>query len=589
MFRQRSPALPACDGVRIPDGACMRVSIHLLGRFDVSVEGRPIAAADWRRDRAAALVKLLALKPGHRIHREQAMETFWPDADPEAAGTNLRKAIHFARRTLGVHELIEVSNDIVALAPNAELDIDVEGFEAAARAALREGDTNAYERAADLYGGSLLPDDIFVEWLDTPRAQLRQRYSDLLRAGGLWQRLIALDPADEQAQCALMQAALDAGNRVEAIRQFNQLRDNLHAELGVGPSAATIALYEKALALSGADTVSPTERVRTSLAWGLVHLQSGEFEKASEIARQTRDLALGADLPREVGEASALLGIASMMRAEWPQLFRSEFIEWVRAKPTFVRHVFDGHLCLSEFCLCSAKGHAEVAGLARELLTVAEAAGSNAGRGLACLLLGEAALFSGDLEGAEHFLAEAERLLLEADAVAGRVLAIERLAEIALERGRKWHAGRLIRRGLTDAERSWLSPHLIMRMQALAVRAATTPKMVAEEILTGDRLLTPGACQPCSMALRTASAIALAEAGELEQVDRRLSDAERIGGMWQGGPWAAALWEARGVQRRAQGKEMRALAAFEEAANRYEALGRPRDQARCLARMDHDG
>ncbi|MGX5799807.1 BTAD domain-containing putative transcriptional regulator [Bradyrhizobium sp. Arg314] len=567
----------------------MRVSIHLLGRFVVSVDGRSIPAADWRRDRAAALVKLLALKPAHRMHREQAMETFWPDADPEAAGGGLRKAVHFARRALGAHELIEISNDVIALAPNAELDIDIEGFEAAARTALRGGDKVAYERAADLYGGRLLPDDLFVEWLDAPRAQVQQRYSDLLRAGGLWQRLIALDPADEQAQCALMQAALDAGNRVEAIRQFNQLRDNLHAELGVGPSATTIALYEKALALSGTETVSPSERIRTSLAWGLVHLQSGEFDRASEIARQTRDLALGADLPREVGEASALLGLASMMQAQWPQLFRSEFIEWVRAKPAFVQHVFDGHLCLSEFCLCSAKGHAEVAGLAKELLAVAEEAESSAGRGLACLLLGEAALFSGELDGAEQFLTEAERLLLAADAVAGRVLAIERLAEIALERGQKWRASRLIQRGLADAERSWLSPHLIMRMQALAVRAASTPKMVAEEILAGDRLLTPGACQPCSMALRTASATALAEAGELEQVDRRLNDAERIAGMWQGGPWAAALWEARGLQRRAQDKEVRALAAFEEAASRYEELGRPRDQARCLARMGNHG
>lgn len=567
----------------------MRVSIHLLGRFAVSVDGRPIPAADWRRDRAAALVKLLALRPAHRIHREQAMEIFWPDADPEAAGANLRKAIHFARRTLGVHDLIEVSNDIVALAPHAELEIDAESFEAAAKAALSGGDKSAYERAADFYGGRLLPDDLFVEWLDTPRAQMQQRYSDLLRAGGLWQRLIALDPADEQAQCALMQVALDAGNRVEAIRQFNQLRANLHAELGVGPSAATIALYEKALALSSTETVSPSERIRTSLAWGLVHLQSGEFDKASEIARHTRDLALGADLPREVGEASALLGLASMMRAQWPQLFRSEFIEWVRAKPAFVQHVFDGHLCLSEFCLCSASGHAEVAGLARELLTVAEQAGSQAGRGLACLLLGEAALFSGDLDEAERHLTETERLLLEADAVAGRVLAIERLAEIALERGQKWRASRMIQRGLTDAERSWLSPHLIMRMQALAVRAASTPKMVAEEILAGDRLLTPGACQPCSMALRTASAIALAEAGELDQVDRRLNDAERIAGMWHGGPWAAALWEARGVQRRAQNHEIRALAAFDEAASRYHELGRPRDQARCLARMGREG
>ena len=90
------------------------------------------------------------------------------------------------------------------------------------------------------------------------------------------------------------------------------------------------------------------------------------------------------------------------------------------------------------------------------------------------------------------------------------------------------------------------------------------------------------------MALRTASAIALAEAGELDQVDRRLNDAERIAGMWHGGPWAAALWEARGVQRRAQNHEIRALAAFDEAASRYQELGRPRDQARCLARMGRD-
>ena len=33
----------------------------------------------------------------------------------------------------------------------------------------------------------------------------------------------------------------------------------------------------------------------------------------------------------------------------------------------------------------------------------------------------------------------------------------------------------------------------------------------------------------------------------------------------------------------------RALAAFDEAADRYEDLGRPRDQARCLARMGRNG
>jgi DNA-binding SARP family transcriptional activator len=572
--------LEACD---------VRVSIHLLGRFDVVIDGRPAPAGAWRRDRAAALVKLLAISPGHRVHRELAMETFWPDLDLEAAGANLRKSLHFARRSLGVRELIEVNNDVIVLAPRAELVIDAEVFEAAAKAALRVPDPASYERAAELYGGPLLPDDIYVDWLEGPRRQLQQRYTELLRAGSLWQRLIALDPTDEQAQCALIQAALDAGNRIEAIRQFNQLRDSLHAELGVGPSAQTIALYEKALALSGAEVANPTDRIRASLAWGLVHLQSGDFDKAGEIARQTRDLAMGADLAREVGEASALLGLASHMQQRWPELFRSEFIEWVRAKPALVRHVFDGHLCLSEFCLCSASGHAGVADSARELLAVADDAGSSAGKGLACLLLGTAALFSGDLDEAEHWLTEADRFHQEAGAVAGRVLSIERLAEIALERGQNWRANRLIQRGLAEAEGTWLAPHLVMRMQALAVRAAATPQQVAAAILAGDRLMTNGSCQPCSMALRTASAIALAEAGDLEQVDRRLNDAERIAGMWNGGPWVAALWEARGVQRRAQNNEVRALAAFDEAAARYDDLGRPRDQARCVARMARAG
>lgn len=82
------------------------------------------------------------------------------------------------------------------------------------------------------------------------------------------------------------------------------------------------------------------------------------------------------------------------------------------------------------------------------------------------------------------------------------------------------------------------------------------------------------------MGFRVALATALAELGELDQVGRRLDEAERIAGMWHGGPWAAAVWEARGAQRRAEKNQARAVSALDEAASRHATPGRPIDEAR---------
>ncbi len=44
-------------------------TIHLLGGFQVRVGDRTIRDVDWRRRKAADLVKLLAIAPGHRLTR----------------------------------------------------------------------------------------------------------------------------------------------------------------------------------------------------------------------------------------------------------------------------------------------------------------------------------------------------------------------------------------------------------------------------------------------------------------------------------------------------------------------------------------
>ena len=565
----------------------MKIEIQVLGGFSVAVGGVAVSPSLWRRDRAAALVKLLAVTPQHRLHREQVMDLFWPDADSEVAGAALRKAVHFARKALGANALIDTTGDTVALAPEARLAIDAETFDAAAQSALRNPSPAVCAAAADLYPGPLLPNDLYVDWLDVPRAALGQRHLDLLRAGKLWQRLIAVEPSDEPAQCALMQAALDSGNRAEAIRLFNQLRESLQVELGLGPSAEAVALYQQALAIPSAAPVSQTDSIRAALAWGLLHLHSGDFDRARAVAEQTRHLALAAGLVREVGEASALFGLCAQMQGRWKEVFQSEFIAWVHQSPDKVNQIFDGHLCLAEFCLCNAQGHHEIGTSARELLSVAEGAGSLPGRGLASMILGEVALFSGQMGEAERLLTEAESLLSQANAVSGRILALERLAEIALSRGQKWQANRLLKRAEGLAGGSWLSPHLRIRLKGVAVRAAPSLDKALALIHEGDRLLAePGnGCQPCSMGFRVAAATALAGMGEIAQVNRRLDEAERIAAMWHGGPWVAAVWEARGAQRKAEQNVARAVSAFDEAASRYAALGRPVDESRCRSQI----
>jgi DNA-binding SARP family transcriptional activator len=69
------------------------VTIQLLGGFAVTVDGKPVPHGAWTHRRAVELVKLLALVPEHRLHRERVMEALWPDRPAAAAAANLHKGL----------------------------------------------------------------------------------------------------------------------------------------------------------------------------------------------------------------------------------------------------------------------------------------------------------------------------------------------------------------------------------------------------------------------------------------------------------------------------------------------------------------
>ncbi|MGZ4270956.1 MAG: AfsR/SARP family transcriptional regulator, partial [Solirubrobacteraceae bacterium] len=94
--------------------------VSLLGGFAVGVSGRAVGDDAWRLRKARSLVKLLALAPGRRLHRDQLAEALWSDRDADHAANNLHQALHAARRALGPAALT-LAGGVVAL--DAEVDV----------------------------------------------------------------------------------------------------------------------------------------------------------------------------------------------------------------------------------------------------------------------------------------------------------------------------------------------------------------------------------------------------------------------------------------------------------------------------------
>jgi DNA-binding SARP family transcriptional activator len=240
--------------------------VRLLGGFQVERDGAPIPEADWRRRKAKALVKLLALAPGHSLSRDQVLEALWPDLPPDAGTNNLHKVLHLTRRVLepglrpGVPPTyLRFEEDRVYLGPAS---VDVRDFEEAASRADQTSQAADIEAALSLYRGDLLPEDLYEDWaagareglqrtavrLLLTRAERQVLRGDLAAAADTLHRVLSMDPVHEEAHRELILVYARQGSRHQAIRQYQRCRELLQAELGVEPSPETMGVYEKVLA-----------------------------------------------------------------------------------------------------------------------------------------------------------------------------------------------------------------------------------------------------------------------------------------------------------------------------------------------------
>ena len=234
----------------------------MLDGFGVSVGSRNITRDSWRLRKSAALVKMLALAPGHRMHREQAMDLLWPGSGRRAASNSLRSVLYATRKVFdpaaGAGYLAS-EGESLALCPGGDLWVDVDAFEVAVASARRSRHPAAYRAALGLYSGELLPDDRYEDWVENRSRELRGAFlSALIELSGLYeergdhepaidtlQRFLSVEPASEEAHARLMRLHAHSGRRQEALSQYQRLSTVLSERFGTEPEAATRRLRDE--------------------------------------------------------------------------------------------------------------------------------------------------------------------------------------------------------------------------------------------------------------------------------------------------------------------------------------------------------
>src|SRR3954454_12624099 len=253
------------------------VQIRLFGAFSVRVGEVVVPEGAWRLRKAKSLVKLLALAPERRVHREWATELLWPERAPEAAANNFHQALFVARRALAAagaeaSAVLPLRDDMLALFPSGRAEVDVDVFEAAVVRARETGAPSDYGAALALYGGELLSEDRYEAWATSRREAVREAHlrlllefsarlcedGDIAAAIEALEQAVVVDPLHEAAHRALMRMFAADGRRQQALGQYHRLREALRGELEAEPDPQTARLY-RAL-LRGEDEVDPPEQ-----------------------------------------------------------------------------------------------------------------------------------------------------------------------------------------------------------------------------------------------------------------------------------------------------------------------------------------
>jgi predicted ATPase/DNA-binding SARP family transcriptional activator len=241
------------------------LNIRLFGepRIDYGDE----VVAERLPERVVSLLAYLLIHAPEAIARARLGPALSPDVTDSEARANLRRQLHLAQRLLPPARVpwFLVTSASVAWNVDAPYRLDVDEFERLSENA------DSLAAACEIYTADLLPGNE-DEWLDPIRTRLKERHaqnlsllSRRLRDEGKFEeairyldRLLGVDPWNEEAARDLMDVRASLGDRAGAMRFYRDFTRRLQDELGVEPGHDVRASFE-ALVNGGAGGRGPVE------------------------------------------------------------------------------------------------------------------------------------------------------------------------------------------------------------------------------------------------------------------------------------------------------------------------------------------
>jgi two-component SAPR family response regulator len=245
-----------------------QIEAFFLGSFRVFVNTRPIE--NWPSKKGKSIFAYLLLNHKKKIFRDVLMDIFWQKSSPDSARNCLNVTIHGLRRVLEEinhkAEYILFKDECYYFNPEIEIRLDVEEFRKIWRNAQSiehvkglSAAVSEYERAAQIYRGEFLEDEIYDSWSALDRENLKEIYLVILdkisefyvlskkhsEAIGLCEKILEKDNCREDIHRRLMLSYYRIGQRDKAIKQFQKCVQVLKEELEVKPSSETTNFFEQ--------------------------------------------------------------------------------------------------------------------------------------------------------------------------------------------------------------------------------------------------------------------------------------------------------------------------------------------------------